>query len=289
MPTDKYTENAVVNREGWTRIVDGGTTYYRSPGGVEISNRQYYKLAKDYPTPNPIPEDVVSIAAGINIANESLKSTPTKPAFMQGSTAPEVADYAQFPSQPNAVPSKDPSAINAAKWQSQQQQKQQEEEEPTRFRDNITDIGERTGVTGKNPKGRKTDARYKHPRATAQGLAQGFRKLFLLITTLVVAKILNDDRACMDDKEATMLGMALGNLLESTTFNENYGWLISETGDYQAIGYVLIMYVSRLNDVVQDKRRAAAGGQQARYSSSAPTAPPPSPNGAVRNNTPGAC
>jgi hypothetical protein len=63
--------------------------------------------------------------------------------------------------------------------------------------------------------------------------------------------------------------------------------MIADTGDYQAIGYVLIMYISRINDIVQDKRRAAAGGQQARYSSPAPTAPPPSPNGAVRNNTPG--
>jgi hypothetical protein len=64
--------------------------------------------------------------------------------------------------------------------------------------------------------------------------------------------------------------------------------LIADTGDYQAIGYFLIMYMSRINDIVQDKRRAAAGEQQARYSYQAPTAQPPSPNGAVRNNTPGA-
>ncbi len=80
---------------------------------------------------------------------------------------------------------------------------------------------------------------------------------------------------------------ALGNLLEPTVFNTNYGWMIAETGDYQAIGYVLIMYVSRINDIVQDKRKAA-GGQQAQYCDQAPTAPPPSQNGAVRNTTPGA-
>ncbi len=129
-----YKENAVVNREGWTRIVDGGSTYYRSPGGVEISNRQYYKLSKDYPTPNPIPESVVATAAGIHTATETLKKPdPTsKPAFMTGATAPKQ-EY--FPKPPPQVPHPDPGAQQQAQAQQQQQNRV-----PESHRDNIIEM-----------------------------------------------------------------------------------------------------------------------------------------------------
>jgi hypothetical protein len=242
MPSDKYTENAVVNNPGWTRIKDGGTTYYRSPDGTEISNHQYYKLLKTYPAGTPIPESELGIASGINTASESLKS---KPAFIPGSAAPKQVSHP------------DPGAQRLA---AAQVQVEEPEEEPTSFRDNIREFGSITGIDGKkNPKGTKTDRRYKqpHPRATAQGLGQGIRKLLLLITTLVIAKILNDERAAMTEQEASILGAALGNMLEPTQFNTNYGWLIAETGDYQAILYVAIMYGSRINDIVQEKRARA--------------------------------
>jgi hypothetical protein len=234
---------------------------------------QYYKLSKDYPPPNPIPESVVAAAAGINAASESLKSTSSpKPAFMTGATVP------------SQVPHPDPSAQRLADHERQQQQLRNSQRPESRH-DNVIEMV--PGVS-ETPKGKRYDRRTKHPRASAQALGQGIRKLLLLITTLIVAKILNDERAAMTDKEASILGSALGNLLEPTPFNDQFGWLIADTGDYQAIGYVLIMYGSRINDIVQERRRAAASGQQARYSSPAPTAPPPSSNGAVRNNTPGA-
>jgi hypothetical protein len=289
MPSDKYKEYAVVNREGWTRIVDGGSTRYCSPGGTEISNRQYYNLSKNYPPPDPIPEDAVSTAAGIQIASESMHksaSTSSQP-FMTGATAPALETEQWNKTPPPRVDHPDPSAQRLAAEQSQPQQQENREPE-SRFRDNITEIGARTGVGGKSPRGRSTDKRYKHPRATKEGLGLGIKKLLLLITVLGVAKVLNDDRAAMTEQEATILGMALGSLLEPTHFNEEWGWVIAETGDWQAIGYVLIMYVSRINDIVQDKRRAAAGGQQARYSDQAPSAPASSQNGAVRNTAPGA-
>jgi hypothetical protein len=88
----EYKENAVVNREGWTRIKDGGTTYYRSPDGTEISNHMYYKLSKTYPPGTEIPESVLNAVVGISDTTESLKPTTPKPAFMTGATAPKQAE-----------------------------------------------------------------------------------------------------------------------------------------------------------------------------------------------------
>jgi hypothetical protein len=256
MPSDNYREVELVDWPGWVRIVEGKNRRYRSPSGVEISNNQLSKLARQYTDTHSIPESLVATASGINTATDSLKS---KPAFMTDATAPKQ------------VPHPDPGAQRLA---AAQVQVDEPEKETTSFRDNIVDIGERTGVTGKNPKGTRTDRRYKkqHPRATAAGLGQGIRKLLMLITTLIVAKILNDERAGMTDQEATLLGSALGNLLEPTPFNENWGWIIADTGDYQAIGYVLIMYGSRINDIVQEKRQYAQQQQPA-----SPGMPPPMP------------
>ena len=262
MHSDKYQESPVVNREGWVRIVDGGTTRYRSPGEQVISNRQYYNLSKTYPAPNPIPESAISAPAGVTKASDALNAIKSNQPFISGSTAPKMET------------SIDPGAQRLAQYQAQTQQ-QEPEEEPVTFRDNIREIGSLTGIDSKKkPKGTKTDRRFKepHPRATAAGLGEGIRKLLLLITTLVIAKILNDERAIMSNQEAMILGHALGNLLEPTQFNEQYGWLIAETGDWQAIGYVLIMYGSRINDIVQDKKRAAAGGQQHTSNIPPPTA-----------------
>jgi hypothetical protein len=84
---------------------------------------------------------------------------------------------------------------------------------------------------------------------------EGFKKIILLVTAGIVVRLLNDGRAAMTEQEATILGTALGNLLEHTKLNENYGWLIAETGDYQAIGYVMMMYLGRINDIIQEKQR----------------------------------
>src|SRR6266852_1346988 len=122
----------------------------------------------------------------------------------------------------------------------------------------------------------------KHPKASAAALGIGLRKLLLLITTLVIATLLNDERAAMTNQEATLLGAALGNLLEPTKFNEQFGWVIAETGDWQAIGYVMIMYGSRVNDIVQEKRAKQNEQPQSGGSPVRPAAQPrpAAPNGA---------
>jgi hypothetical protein len=89
----------------------------------------------------------------------------------------------------------------------------------------------------------------------------------------------------MTEQEAEILGTALGNLLENTGVNQEYGWIVAETGDWQAIGYVLMMYVGRINDIVQEKKNtssqntfsSAAGGTV--NSTPAQPAPPAQSNG----------
>lgn len=154
--------------------------------------------------------------------------------------------------------------------------------EPTEYSEAVMDVKPRSSHSTKSNK---------HPKASAQALGLGMRKLILLITTLIIAKILNDERACMTDKEATILGAALGNLLEPTKFNEQFGWMIADTGDYQAIIYVLIMYGSRINDIVREKRQHEQHAPNAGGSPTRPTTSKPESqgsNGATPASQPGA-
>lgn len=111
-------------------------------------------------------------------------------------------------------------------------------------------------ATDIKPTQHKTSSKSKHPRASAAALALGFKKLLMIITAGIVAKLLNDGRGAMTEQEATVLGTALGNLLEPTRLNDEFGWLIAETGDWQAVGYILMTYLSRVNDVIQEKKHA---------------------------------
>lgn len=94
----------------------------------------------------------------------------------------------------------------------------------------------------------------KHKKPNAIALAIGFKMLFLLITTGIIVRLLQDERAAMTEQEATVLGNALGNLLQDTGWNENWGWLVAETGDWQAIGYVAVTYAGRLGDIIMEKK-----------------------------------
>ena len=109
-------------------------------------------------------------------------------------------------------------------------------------------------IEDNEPRSKPTSRRSKHPRPSSATLAIGFKKLALLITAYVVAgMIVHDDRAALSDQEATILGIALGNLLEHTEINEKYGWMIAETGDWQAVGYIAIMYGGRLNEIRKER------------------------------------
>lgn len=138
-------------------------------------------------------------------------------------------------------------------------------------------------VTEIKPSQSKTKSKSRHPRPTAAALAVGIKKMLLIITAGIVAKMLNDGRAAMTEQEATVLATALGNLLEPTKLNDEFGWIVAETGDWQAVGYILIVYLSRVSDVVKEKRhvsRPNAGPTNATVPE--PTASP-GPNGAGVN------
>lgn len=107
-----------------------------------------------------------------------------------------------------------------------------------------------------------TSRRSKHPRPDAKMLAWGFKKLTLLITAGIIAKILQDDRAALSEEEATLFGISLGNLFEPTEWNDKFGWIIAETGDWQNIGYILFTYFYRMNDVFKDKAAARRAQKQ---------------------------
>ncbi len=112
---------------------------------------------------------------------------------------------------------------------------------------------EYTDLIEPEPRARSHTGSKKHPRPSQITLAIGFKKLALLLTAVVIARLLNDDRAALSEEEATALGIALGNLLVDSDWNEKYGWLVAETGDWQMVGYVLIKYLFRLSEVLKDK------------------------------------
>lgn len=103
------------------------------------------------------------------------------------------------------------------------------------------------------PRAKSHTGSRKHPRPSQIALAIGFKKLSLLITAVVIARLVNDDRAALSEEEATALGIALGNLLVDSDWNEKYGWLVAETGDWQMVGYVCFKWVFRMSEVLRDK------------------------------------
>jgi hypothetical protein len=211
-------EKPVEGWPGWTKLQLGASRRYVSPGGVEISARRFMELASKYNGMSMIPE--------ADILPPPILRQPPPQGF--------------FNSNPPKTPSNQKPGPKPKSDQILGSEPNQND-----YVESIQDVAPHKATRSKS----------KHPRASAQALGVGIRKLLLLITTLIVAKILNDERACMTDKEASLLGAALGNLLEPTKFNEQFGWMIADTGDYQAIGYVLIMYGSRINDIVQEKRQ----------------------------------
>jgi hypothetical protein len=64
--SDTYREVEVPDWPGWTRIIYGGNRRYRSPGGQEVSNATFTKLANQYKMQGEIPEKAVSSAIAHN-------------------------------------------------------------------------------------------------------------------------------------------------------------------------------------------------------------------------------
>lgn len=118
--------------------------------------------------------------------------------------------------------------------------------------------------------GKTTIGGKKHPRPTQAALAIGFKNVLLLITAYIIAgMVVHDDRAALSEQEASVLGIVFANLFKDTDWNERYGWVIADTGDWQALGVVLFQYISRLNDIrverVQQTKAQKQGVPQQQY------------------------
>lgn len=137
-------------------------------------------------------------------------------------------------------------------------------------------------ATDNESRSKPTSRRTKHPRPDAKMLGFGFKKLVLLLTAGIFAKLMNDDRLALSEEESTILGVALGNLFEPTDWNDKYGWLVTETGDWQAVGYILWIYGHRVNEVLKERtaaRRAQKQGVPQQQYQPQPQAQPTSSNG----------
>ena len=212
---DEIREQEVKGWPGWTVIKIGTSRRYKSPGGVDISPRQFMKLIGLYRGQKYIPESVI-------VENEQKKP---------GS---------KFHSLANSSTERTKSAEKGSGLSPDT-----ERTEPKSM--------EYTDLIEPEPRARSHTGSKKHPRPSQVTLAIGFKKLALLVTAVVIARLLNDDRAALSEEEATALGIALGNLLVDSDWNEKYGWLVAETGDWQMVGYVLIKYLFRLSEVLKDK------------------------------------
>ncbi len=218
--TPEVKEKEVGGWPGWTKIQMGNSKRFVSPGGVEISAARFLRLATEHRGQKYIPES--EILEDLKAHDPNYRNSPRgfmgAPFQTKQSTKPKVEN----PGVENPKP-KEPKSM------------------------------EYTDLIEPEPRARSHTGSKKHPRPSQVTLAIGFKKLALLLTAVVIARLLNDDRAALSEEEATALGIALGNLLVDSDWNEKYGWLVAETGDWQMVGYVLIKYLFRLSEVLKDK------------------------------------
>jgi len=228
--TPEVKEKEVAGWPGWTKVQLGSSRRYVSPGGVEISASRFLRLSQQYKGQKYIPES--SLLEDLKLHDPDYNKNPK--GFM-GSVL---------------------STKTRAKSKAGNQESENQEPEAMEYGDLVKDLEPRT----KSRTGSK-----KHPRPSQVALSIGFKQLTLLITAVIFANIMKDNRFAMSEQEATALGIALANLLEPTDWNEKYGWLVADTGDWQMIGYVLGGYIVRVYGAVKEKadaRRAHGGIHQ---------------------------
>ncbi len=268
--SNEVIESPAGSLSGWTRLrySSGNERYRHDETGIELSARKFFDLVSKWKSQGYAPVEGIRAAAGttpriiestlVSQQSASHSSTDTETPesdeeFVQPKLDPKLGTCATPGGYRQAIPHANnyqyprlppPSSMHRP---SQSRTSYQGE-----YREPVTQIATET-------KPRPRDGRSSHKKPSAAALSIGIKKLALLITQAIVFRILwEDERVKMTEQEATMLGIALGNLLEPTKFNEEWGWIISETGDWQTLGYVLFMYVSRVGDVVREKRQSRA-------------------------------
>lgn len=215
--TPEVKEKEVNGWPGWTKVQLGNSRRYISPGGVEISAARFLRLSTQYKGQKYIPES--SLLEDLKAHDPDYTKNPK--GFMQSDGSPK--------------PTTKPKAEN----------QKRENQEPQTM--------DYAAIVEPEPRARSHTGSKKHPRPSQVALAIGFKKLALLITAVIIARMVNDDRAALSEEEATALGIALGNLLVDSDWNEKYGWLVAETGDWQMVGYIAFKWCSRMFDVMKDK------------------------------------
>lgn len=211
--TPEVKEKEVNGWPGWKKIQIGTSRRYVSPGGVDISAARFMKLMQVYKGQKYIPESAIL---------EDVERRPpyTSPGFFSSSG---------------------------------EKPKSSNQNQKTKIADSVPEIKSFEELAEVEPRAKSYTGSKKHPRPSQIALSIGFKKLALLITAVVIARLLNDDRTALSEEEATALGIALGNLTVDSDWNEKYGWLVAETGDWQMVGYVLFKWLFRVSEVLKDK------------------------------------
>ena len=279
--TNTPRESPTSSLQGWTKLSypSGNDRYRHNESGITLSLNKFFKLVHKYKSQGYAPiEDIIAISRAA--ADRGFMQPTTNPAPKSTVTSTPDDDEvdnsdSDEPITPDEYvqPKLDPRkgtrptpggsrygfrhANNTYPFL-QQQTPPKPLHRPTQSRTRNEEEDDPMAQIAADNKPRPRDRRSSHTRPTAAALSIGIKRLILLVTSVIIVRILDDERAKMTEQEATMLSIALGNLLEYTKFNEQWGWIISETGDWQTLGYGLFMYLSRVGDVVREKQQSRA-------------------------------
>jgi hypothetical protein len=261
--SDKYREVPVTDFPGWTRVVDGSNRRYRSPGGQEVSNATFTKLANHARDAgqDEIPEGAVKAAIAHNTGQLAIPMKAASRRTVIGTATPL----------PNPTPASTPVSPDEEQLQQQQAQTSYQQDigkkaqpsqrppaspPPPPPTQNVPD--DEPVFIAPDPKLDQSRSRAGN-RATPKELADGLY-ISLSIATSIVALIIRDPYLAMTDLEAKNIAIPAANLLSKTKLNEKFGRLIAESGDWQLLGYALWMYFQRVGEHLRSGGSSGGGG-----------------------------
>jgi hypothetical protein len=258
MPNE-ITESPAGSLSGWTRLKysSGNERYRHDETGIELSARKFFDQVSKWKGQGYAPVEDIRAAAGISqrIVDSTIITTPDdsgEPTSSKEYIQPKLNPKLGTRPTPGGFKRAIPHANNYRSTQPTPQSLHRGAQSRARYEEEDDPVTRLAADSKPRPR----DGRSSHTRPTAAALSIGINRLVLLITNVIVFRILEDERAKLTEQETTALGIALGNLLEPTKFNEQWGWMIAEAGDWQTIGYILVMYFSRIGDVVREKQQS---------------------------------
>lgn len=97
--------------------------------------------------------------------------------------------------------------------------------------------------------------------ATSKELADGLY-ITLSIVTSIVAMLTKEPGLTMSEIESKNISIPAGNLIEPTDINKRFGRMIAESGDWQLLGYAIWLYIARVREPVIERFKGNKQQQQ---------------------------